>query len=246
MKTYEELISFMQTKQFAVDVLALVESVVGDNFKSLRRLEPSIKTLNDYVKHVEENPGQQTVFLTVRSAYEFEYALKRVLSDNGFDTVSKLHNVKEQKNDFGVRVINKRMPVYFEVKTTQSDMGWTGATHSEGSGKVDNYVLVNYELNRDMALPSLDTSALHGLFKSVHFSVVDGFEMGWSGEATDKSSFTKAKIHVDQCEEYTKQIIFGSVLQKSIWCKIVRESLDSLRDKNNKLITGGKNAILAA
>ena len=53
MKTYNQLVSFMRTKQFAIDVMALVESVVGDNFKSLRRLEPSIKTLNDYVQHVE-------------------------------------------------------------------------------------------------------------------------------------------------------------------------------------------------
>ena len=55
MKTYRELIRFMRTKQFAIDVIGLVESVVGDNYKSLRRLEPSIKTLNDYVQQVEEN-----------------------------------------------------------------------------------------------------------------------------------------------------------------------------------------------
>ena len=236
MKTYNQLVSFMRTKQFAIDVMALVESVVGDNFKSLRRLEPSIKTLNDYVQHVEENKGQQTVFLTVRSAYEFEYAIKIILSDNGFDTVSKLHNAEEQKNYFGVRVRDRKSTVYFEVKTSQSDNGWTGSSHSEGSGKIDNYVLVNYELDKDMELPPLSTSALYGMFKSVHFSVVDGFDMGWKGEATDKSSFTAAKIHKSQMPTYSSYISLGSVLPKKKWCKIVKESLDKYRDNNNKLM----------
>lgn len=236
MKTYNQLVSFMRTKQFAIDVMALVESVVGDNFKSLRRLEPSIKTLNDYVQHVEENKGQQTVFLTVRSAYEFEYAIKRVLSDNGFDTVSKLHNAQEQKNDFGVRVRDRRDVVYFEVKTSQSDNGWTGSSHSEGSGKIDNYVLVNYELDKDMDLPPLSTSAIHGMFKSAHFSVVDSFDVGWKGEATDKSSFTTAKIHKSQMPTYSSYISLGSVEPKKKWCKIVKESLDKYRDNNNKLM----------
>jgi hypothetical protein len=250
MKTYSELVSFMRTKQFAIDVLALVESVVGDNFKSLRRLEPSIKTLNDYVNHVEENEGQKTVFLTVRSAYEFEYAIKRVLSDSGFDTVSKLHNAKEQKNDFGVKVGDRKKVVYFEVKTTQSDVSWTGSSHSEGSGKIDNYVLVSYELARDMELPPLSTSAIDGMFKSAHFSVVDGFDMGWAGEATDTSSFTHAKIRTTQAELYTGCVALGGVRPKSKWCKILRESLDTYRDVNNVLINTHKkenlNVIAAA
>jgi hypothetical protein len=246
MKTHEELMMFMRTRQFAVDVLALVESVVGDNFKSLRRLEPSIKTINDYVQHVEEDKVQQTVYLTVRAAYEFEYAIKRVLSDAGFDTVAKTHNNEEQKNDFGVSIAGRVDPIYFEVKTTQSDNGWTGATHSEGSGKVDNYVLVSYNVDRDMELPSLDTSAIHGLFKSVHFSVIDGLEVAWSGGATDKSSFTKAKVPVEKEREYSKQIVLGSVIPKRVWCEIIRESLEEMRDKSGKLITGGNNVRIAA
>ena len=182
----------------------------------------------------------------MRSAYEFEYALKRVLSDNGFETVSKLHNQKEQKNDFGVRVTDREDVVYFEVKTSQSPNGWTGATHSEGSGKIDNYVLVNYELDRDMLLPPLNVSSIDGLFKSVHFSVIDGFELGWHGEATDKSSFTKARIHNSQYGNYSKQVVFGSISPKKTWCRIIRENLKDLRDNNGKLITGGKNVSIAA
>ena len=246
MKTYDELIGFMRTKQFAIEVLALVESVIGDNYKSLRRLEPGIKTLNDYVQHIEQDKGQQTVFLTVRSAYEFEYALKRVLSDNGFDTISKTHNQAEEKNDFGVIVSDRECPVFFEVKTSQSDTGWTGSTHSEGSGKIDNYVLINYELDRDLVLPPLSVSSINGMFKKVHFSVVDGFDLGWSGESTDSNSFSHAKVHKTQYGAYSKQIVFGSVSPKRVWCKIVRECFDCLRDANGKLKTGVKNVKVAA
>jgi len=235
MKTYDDLVSFMRTKKFAISVLALVENVVGDNFKSLRRLEPSIRTLNDYVQHVEEDKGQQTVFLTVRAAYEFEYAIKKVLSDSGFVTVSKLHNAKKQKNDFGVKVLDKESVVYFEVKTSQSDNGWTGSSHSEGSGKIDNYVLINYELDKDIQLPPFSTSAIAGMFKSAHFSVVDGFDMGWAGKATDKSSFTKAKIHNSVASRYSEYIALGSVAPQRKWCKILKESLCSYRDSNNTL-----------
>lgn len=224
MKTYNELVAFMRTKQFAINVMALVESVVGDNYKSLRRLEPTIKTLRDYVQHVEESPGQQTVWLTVRSAYDFEYAIKRVLDDAGFNTVSKVHNREEQKNDFGVKTHDKG-DIYFEVKTSQSDNGWTGSTHSEGSGKIDNYVLINYELDKDLILPSLDTCSIDGMFKSVHFSVIDALGLGWTGDATDKSSFTTAKIHVDQYGAYSEQVVLGSVAPKKKWCSIVRENL---------------------
>ena len=109
--------------------MAFVESIMGDNFKSLRRGLHSPKTLNEYVALVEEAAGQQTVYLTVRSAYEYEIALQTVLSRAGFETVSKKHNVSGAKNDFGVVTADKG-PIFFEVKTTQSDNGWTGATHS--------------------------------------------------------------------------------------------------------------------
>ena len=161
MKTYKELMMFMRTEEYAIRSIALVESIMGDNFKSLRRLEPNIQTLNDYANHIEDDAAQQSGFLTIRSAYEYEYALKRVLTDAGFHTVSKVHNSKEQKSDFGVIVADRKLPVYFEVKTTQVKRGWQGATHSEGAGKVDNYILISYTLNRDVKLPPLDVSAIH-------------------------------------------------------------------------------------
>jgi len=250
MKTYNDLMKFMRTKQFAIEVLSMVESVVGYNFMSLRILEPNIKTLADYARYVEESKGQQTVYLTVRAAYEFEYAIKRVLSDHGFETVSKIHNTAEQKNDFGVQVSDREQTAWFEVKTTQSKNGWTGATHSKGSGKVDNYVLVSYELDRDMTLPPIDGSspgALHGVFKSVHFSVVDAFDMGWHGAATDRSSFTTAKIHNSQHSAYTPQIVLGSTDRKTVNCAINRESLNPYRVNGVlKSVTGGTNVNIAA
>lgn len=245
-KTYQQLMDYMRTEEFAVKTLSLVESVIGDNFKSLRRLEPSIRTLNDYVSHVEENTGQQTVFLTVRSAYEYEYALKRVLSDAGFATRSKVHNNSGEKNDFGVDVSDRDKPVFFEVKTTQSDNGWTGATHSNGSGKVDNYVLVGYDLNRDMELPDVEGgSALHGAFKAVHFSVIDAFSLGWNGAASDKSSFTTAKISSTAADVYSEQIVLGDIKKNPVWCKPERLSLDRWRDSNGVLsYSEGVNDIL--
>ena len=235
-RTYQELMDYMRTKEYAIKTMALVESVVGYNFMAIRALQEGIETLNDYVKHVEESTGQQTVFLTVRSAYVFEYALKRVLSDAGFETRSKVHNTTGEKNDFGVDVSDRDETLFFEVKTTQSKDGWTGATHSNGSGKVDNYVLISYDLDREMILPEVGTTGtLHGAFKSVHFSVVDSFSLGWQGKASNKSSFTTAKIPVQKADVYSKQIVLGHLTPKSIWCKPERHSLDKWRDSAGAL-----------
>ena len=236
-RTYQELMDYMRTKEYAIKTMALVESVVGYNFMAIRALQEGIETLNDYVKHVEESTGQQTVFLTVRSAYVFEYALKRVLSDAGFETRSKVHNTTGEKNDFGVDVSDRDGTLFFEVKTTQSKDGWTGATHSNASGKVDNYVLISYDLDREMILPPVGTTgALHGVFKSVHFSVVDSFSLGWQGKASNKSSFTTAKIPVQKAGVYSKQIVLGHLTPKNIWCKPERRSLDTQRNSAGVLV----------
>ena len=235
-KTYQQLMDYMRTEDYAIKTMALVESVVGYNFMAIRALQEGIETLNDYVEHVEESNGQQTVFLTVRSAYVFEYALKRVLSDAGFETRSKIHNTTGEKNDFGVDVSDRDETLFFEVKTTQSKGGWTGATHSNGSGKVDNYVLISYDLDREMILPEVGTTgALHGVFKSVHFSVVDSFSLGWQGKASNKSSFTTARIPVQKALVYFKQIVLGHLTPKSIWCKPERHSLDKWRNSAGAL-----------
>jgi hypothetical protein len=235
-KTYQQLMDYMRTEDYAIKTMAFVESIMGDNFKSLRRGLHSPETLNEYVALVEEAAGQQTVYLTVRSAYEYEIALQTVLSNAGFETVSKKHNVAGAKNDFGVVTADKG-PIFFEVKTTQSDKGWTGATHSLGNGKVDNYVLISYDLDRDMKLPPVTGgSALHGAFKSVHFSVVDSFSLGWQGKASNKSSFTTAQIPVQKAAVYSKQIVLGHLTPKDIWCKPERHSLDKWRDSAGVLV----------
>ena len=238
MKNYNELVEFMNTDKFGLRVMAMVEENAGYKFMAECALEPTIKSLNDLIQHVEPDTAQQTVFLTVQFAYLFELSIKRVLQEAGFVTVSKLHNSKEKKSDFGVRVSDRSDIIYFEVKTTQAKNSWTGSTHSEAGGKVDSYVLVSYELDRDMQLPF--SPALHGIFKSVHFSVINGMSLGWTGEATTGNSFTQVRIGVEQASAYNKQACLGEAFvskQAKKWCKIVRQDLSAFRNHANVLVT---------
>jgi hypothetical protein len=116
----------------------------------------------------------------------------------------------------------------FEVKTTQGSNGWTGSTHSEGKGKAESYVLVSYELDYDIPIPK-NTFSFENVIKAVHFSVLDGCPVSWSGVATDNNSTSTGKISVNHIDEYRKSISLGSVGPNPKWCKCFRENVAKCR-----------------
>ena len=93
--------------------------------------------------------GQKTVFLTARMFDLWEDAVVRIL--------------KKKLEKFGVNVEHNHTPhadlviifpdetkMFWEIKSSQSKMGWTGATHS--SSKTPHYILINYSIDRGKKL----------------------------------------------------------------------------------------------
>jgi len=236
MKTKKQLMVALKSETFALQVLKKVEEISGDNFKSLRRLHTDIKTIQDYLDYVESDSAQQSVWLTIRFAYEFENAIQYVLRKWRYEVLVKKTIRGKAKSDFGVRVKNgkKVEDIFFEVKTSRSKNKFTGATHSNESGKVNNYVFVNYNVNIDYELPSLkkDTSAMHGAITDVHFAIMEG-DIDWSGKASNNSSFTIAQIPVGIGKAYT--VSLGATEPKTKYMALARESLMKHRNNQNIL-----------
>jgi len=230
----------LKSKGFALQVLKKVEEISGDNFKSLRRLHTDIKTINDYLEYVESDAAQQSVWLTIRFAYEFENAIQYTLRKWGFMVLVKKTIPGKAKSDFGVRVKKrglgngKSQDIFFEVKTSRASNSFTGATHSNEAGKVNNYVFINYAVLGGYVLPPLskNTSAMHGAITDVHFAIMEG-DVAWNGKATNNSSFSAAKIPVDIGDAYT--VSLGVTIPKIKYMALERALLSEHRNKKNIL-----------
>jgi len=246
MKTYRQLMAFLKSKKFAIGVTSFVEKRGGANLIAERK--PSDKTIADFLSNFETDATQQSTVLTVRLAYVYENAITTLLSEKGFQVLQKKTIPGERKSDFGVRCIKsgKASDEFFEVKTTRTENNsWTGASHAKSCGKVDKYILVNYSVNLDYELPpivnDMASSNIYGAITATHFGVLD-YELKWTGVATDKSSFTSARIPTNVGKAY--KCVLGDVnpwsakskkKKKNKWNKILREDLKKYRNKQNIL-----------
>jgi len=241
MHTKQEILRTLRSKTFALHVIRIVEQTAACHFISAAQMDNSIKTIRDWAESVEEQKRQQTSAVSVRFAYDFEFAISRACKDFGIDVLRKEEG-HAPGHDFRIRTVDAGI-IPFEIKTTQSKQGWTGSTHSEGKGKAESYVLISYELDVDLPISS-DRVSFYGVIQSAHFAVLDSCEVAWTGEATDNNSSTQGKIHINAFDEYQGSISLGSVEPARKWCKILREELNIYRDSNDEI--GGQLVIKAA
>jgi len=227
-KTKKEVLEILRGRDFFLRVVELVEDVLPHAFLARVMLDESVVTIDDWAREHEGQKRQQTTVVSVPVAYIFEGALFKACQAYGLDALKKEegesagHDFRIQTSDDGIMM--------FEVKTTQSPTGWTGSTHSEGKGKANNYVLISYELNKTLPIPT-DGLPFTGVIKALHASVLDSeCDVHWSGEATDRNSSTIGKIPIPALETYKRSIVFGSASPKkratAKWCAIIREDLN--------------------
>lgn len=236
--TKSEVLKYMRSKKFAIDVLRNIENYSHHNFVSIASMNDKVVTLRDWAEEIEEEKRQQTTAVSVRFAYDFEAAVFLALKAAGFTVLSKDKanstarcDVRVATSDFGI--------VPFEIKTTQGADGWTGATHSEEAGKVESYILIKYVLDMDKEIP-VNGGNFQGVLKECHFSVI---EMGvsWNGKATTSNSSTTGKIPAEKADEYNQGVIFGKAVGKVKWCKILTENLMNHRDASGTLVSGDES-----
>jgi hypothetical protein len=115
-------------------------------------------SINQWVKDVEDDTKQHTVLTTTRLSYDgvksyLVYKLNTVLSlyrDANIKVlkiteVTNTDEIKDKSFD-AIFQFNDEI-VIIEIKVTQSDKGFTGATHT--TSKTDIFLLISLSIDRD-------------------------------------------------------------------------------------------------
>lgn len=167
----------------------------------------------------DDQLGQKTVLITVRMFDLWETAIIDILNKH----LKKFNVIVEPSHDaIGdmVFIFPDKSKEKWEIKSSQAEDSFTGATHS--ASKCKNYILVNYAIDRDLKLK---------FKKNVHFVtnlavfVWDNMNARWIGKPTTHSSFTTLKIPVRAFNNRKEIVVIGNLNPKRKWCKIIRKKL---------------------
>ena len=184
-------------------------------------------TINEWVKDVEDDTKQHTVLTTTRLSYDgvksyLVYKLNTILSSYKdadikvlkITDVTNPDEIKDKSFD-AIFQFNGEI-VIIEIKVTQSNQGFTGATHT--TSKADIYLLISLSINRDKKVEVGETY-VDGIFIML-INLDNNF---WKGEAKSNSSFTQLKFSAEfDCSE---NIICGSLKNNTKHKKIIFEKI---------------------
>jgi len=161
--------------------------------------------------------GQKTVLITVRMFDLWETAVIDTLTKHLKKFGVKVEPAHDAVGDLVITFPNKEK-MKWEIKTSQAGDSFTGATHS--ASKCDNYVLINYSINKAM---KLSLNGNKNFVKEMAVFVWDDMEAKWAGEPTKHSSFTTLKIPAEILEKRPEIVVVGKLESKKKWCSFVRE-----------------------
>ena len=186
-------------------------------------------TINEWVSDVEDDTKQHTVLTTTRLSYDgvksfLVYKLNNHLSIyNGARL--KILKLKEIKDEEMEKIEGKSFDAIFEfngniviieIKVTQSDSGFTGATHT--TSKADIFLLISLKINRNKKVVE-DSDYVEGIFSML----INLGENSWKGEAKNNSSYTQLRFLSDI--DYSGNIISGKFKKNKKYRKIIFEKV---------------------
>jgi hypothetical protein len=220
-----ELVTHLKRVEFAKHIVNYINSEIPLTIFPIANREGL--TINEWVKDVEDDTKQHTVLTTTRLSYDgvksyLVYKLNSILSSYKdadikvlkITDVTNTDEIKDKSFD-AIFQFNGNI-VIIEIKVTQSDQGFTGATHT--TSKADIFLLISLSINRDKKV-EVDEEYVDGAFIML-INLDDDF---WVGEAKSNSSFTQLKFSADfDCSE---NIICGSLKKNAKYKKIIFEKI---------------------
>lgn len=211
----------LRNPKFYTDkVIKYIEDNLDDAFNVCCRKNLSINEKYPDSKY-KGQLGQKTVFLTVRMFDLWENAIIDTFSEH-FKTKFpeiKVTPINDPVGDMGI-VFPDGEIMRWEIKSSQAINSFTGATHS--ASKCNNYILVNYSINRDLKLIENENK---GFITELAVFVWDNMEARWLGEHSEHSSFTSLKIPSEAKLKRPEIIVIGNLEPKQKWCLIIRKDL---------------------
>lgn len=201
------------------EIVGYVEENIADAFNICCRKNLSINEKYPDSKYVGQL-GQKTVFITVRMFDLWETAVIDVLSEhmNGKFPKVKIFSVNDPIGDMAIAFPDNEI-LRWEIKSSQAENSFTGATHS--ASKCDNYVLINYSIDRNLKLKQNEKNT--GFITELAVLVWDNMDAKWLGEPSEHSSFTSLKLPAEICEKRPEIMVVGRLEAKQKWCDIIRK-----------------------
>lgn len=184
-------------------------------------------TINEWVTDVEDDTKQHTVLITTRLSYDgvksfLVYKLNNILNTYKDAKIKVLKvnevNKKDEINDKSFDAIfdfNGEI-IIIEIKVTQSDKGFTGATHT--TSKTDIFFLIALLINKDKKVVEQD-KYVDGVFSML----LKLDKNQWVGEAKKTSSFSSLKLPSNI--DYSQNIICGGFKKNKKYNKIIFENI---------------------
>ena len=184
-------------------------------------------TINQWVKDVEDDKKQHTVLTTTRLSYDgvksyLVYKLNTILSiykeaNIKVLKITEVTNTEEidGKSFDAIFQFNGKI-VIIEIKVTQSEQGFTGATHT--TSKTDIFLLISLSVNRDKKV-EIGETYVDGIF----IMLINLDNTLWAGEAKSNNSFTQLKFPSNV--DYSENIICGHLKNNKVYKKIIFEKI---------------------
>lgn len=199
------------------------EAIPTTIFPSARLEKISINTL---LESLEDAKGQHTVLSTGRLSYDgvkFYLAFKANKFFKNYDK-AEIKVLSLSELDKNSEIATKAFDVLFsingeivalEIKVTQSNSSFTGATHS--TKKVNDYLLISLSIDRDSVVEE-NKKYVKGVFAMM----VSLDKEEWNGKASDNSSWTKLTFKADK--DYSDNLICGGFKKNKSNMEIVFEN----------------------
>ena len=220
-----DLVNHLKRLEFAKHLVGYINNEIPLTIFPIANREGL--SINQWVKDVEDDTKQHTVLTTTRLSYDgvksyLVYKLNTVLSlyrDANIKVlkiteVTNTDEIKDKSFD-AIFQFNDEI-VIIEIKVTQSDKGFTGATHT--TSKTDIFLLISLSIDRDKKV-EVGGDYVNGIF----IMLVNLDKNFWKGEAKNNSSFTQLKFSADV--DYTENIICGSLKKNAKYKKIIFEKI---------------------
>lgn len=229
-----KLKSILRSSEFSKGLTAYLNKIISQKlFADAKEANCSIA---DYLSYIEDDSTQHTVVLSAQLSYQgvksfLVFHANKFFESKGFPNIKVLGKPEYQEHPGFSEIAGKAFDVVFEIdgelcaleiKLTQSDKGFTGATHS--TSKVNDYFLIYLDVDRDKIVRDGE-NFINSIFMAIT-TVEDG---SWSGTAKSNSSWTSFKFLAHNSEgkkiDYSDDIVCGSLKESRVWCSIQGEQV---------------------
>lgn len=237
MSTLDKLKQILRQTEFAKGLTLYLNQIIPERlFLDAKQWQLSI---DEYLAAIEDDSAQHTVVLSAQLSYQgiksfLAFHANKFFQEKSVSTVRVLSKKEYEQHAQWLSLKDKAFDVVFEIdgelcaleiKLTQSNTGFTGATHS--TSKVNDYLLIYVDIDRQAKVADGVN-----FVKSMFIAVTKLDEAVWHGAALSNSSWTSFKFRVFDAEgkkqDYSSDLICGTLRENRVFYSLEGEQMSHL------------------